>query len=99
MTNELHAPSLAERLELARAAPRCRARSRRSGKPCNAPAMPNGALPHAWRNEYRPSHTSGVGAQPESQLETRLVFCGAISDRRKAATAIRLLRRLVAGAA
>src|SRR5262249_49897810 len=42
MANKPHVLTLLARLELAHAAPRCGARSKRTGSPCKAPAMLNG---------------------------------------------------------
>ena len=77
MTNELHAPaSWRAALKLANASTTMRRSAVERRQPLPTTRHAQWALPNAWRNEYWPSHTSGVGTQPESQLETRLVFCG-----------------------
>jgi hypothetical protein len=54
-----------EALLKANAAPRCGARSKRTGKPCQGAAMPNGA-----------AHAGGPSAQQAGKLETRTLFAG-----------------------
>jgi hypothetical protein len=51
-----------EALVRANAAPRCGARSRRTGKPCRAAAMPNGRCKVSRRQEYWAADARGPRA-------------------------------------
>ena len=96
MTDEPHARILLARLELARATPRCEARSRRSGKPCNAPAMPNGRCRMHGGMSTGPRTPEGLARSRKANWKHGRYSAEAISDRRSAAAALRLLRQLMA---
>jgi hypothetical protein len=55
----------------ANAAPRCGARSKRTGKPCRGAAMPNASFMAA---KARAAHAGGPRAQQAGKLETRLLL-------------------------
>jgi hypothetical protein len=97
MANEPHALSLLARLELARAAPRCGAHSKRTGRPCKAPAMPNGRCRMHGGKSTGPRTPEGLERSRKANWKHGGYSAQAIADRRKAAEALRLLRRLVAG--
>src|SRR5262249_41230754 len=59
-----------EALLKANAAPRCGARSKRTGKPCQGAAMPNG------RCKLRGGKSTGPRTQQAGKLETRALFAG-----------------------
>ena len=65
-----------EALLKANAAPRCGARSKRTGKPCRGAAMPNGMLQASWWQEHGAAHAAGPRAQQAGKLETRALFVG-----------------------
>jgi hypothetical protein len=59
-----------EALVMANAAPRCGARSERTGKPCRAAAMPNGRC-KVHGGKYWAADAGGPRAQQAGKLETR----------------------------
>ena len=61
-----------EALVKANAAPRCGARSKRTGKPCRAAAMPNGRC--KVHGEYWAADAGGPRAEQAGKLETRLLL-------------------------
>jgi hypothetical protein len=54
--------------------PRCGARSKRTGKPCRAAAMPNGRCKVHGGKSTGPRTPEGLEAQQASKLETRLLL-------------------------
>jgi hypothetical protein len=64
-----------EALLKANAAPRCGARSKRTGKPCQGAAMPNGRCKLHGGKSTGP-HPGGPRAQQAGKLETRALFAG-----------------------
>ena len=100
MTNEPHAlASWRRALTFANASARCGARRRADGKPCQQPAMPNGRCRMHGGMSTGPRTPQGLERSRKANWKHGWYSAEAISDRRKAATAIRLLRRLVARAA
>src|SRR5215470_15631538 len=65
-----------EALLKANAAPRCGARSKRTGKPCQGAAMPNGRCKLHWWQEHGAAHAGGLRTQQAGKLETRALFAG-----------------------
>src|SRR5262245_19502115 len=63
-----------EALRKANAAPRCGARSKRTGKPCRGAAIAERALQASWWQEHGAAHAGGPRAQQASKLETRLLL-------------------------
>ena len=96
MASEPHVRILLARLELARATPRCGARSKRTGKPCNAPAMPNGRCRMHGGMSTGPRTPEGLARSRKANWKHGRYSAEAIADRRKAAAAVRLLRQLIA---
>ena len=70
-------------IRAANAAPRCGARSKRTGKSCQGAAMPNGA-----------AHAGGPSAQQAGKLETRALSREAKAERSRLRAAILALRDL-----
>jgi hypothetical protein len=100
MENEPHAPaSWRDALTLANASSRCGARRKADGNPCQQPVMPNGRCRMHGGMSTGPRTAQGLERSRKANWKHGWYSAEAISDRRKAATAIRLLRRLVAGAA
>src|SRR2546430_3086864 len=64
-----------EALVMANAAPRCGARSKRTGKPCPGAARPNGRCKLHGGKSTGP-RTGGPRAQQAGKLETRALFTG-----------------------
>jgi hypothetical protein len=60
----------------ANAAPRCGARSKRTGKPCRGCGHAERALQASWWQEHGAAHNGGPRAQQASKLETRALFAG-----------------------
>ena len=88
--------SLSARLELARSAPRCGAHSKRTGRSCKAPAMPNGRCRMHGGKSTGPRTPEGLARSRKANWKHGGYSAEAIADRRKTAEALRLLRRLVA---
>jgi hypothetical protein len=65
-----------EALLKANAAPRCGARSKRTGKPCQGCGHAERALQASWRQEHGAAHAGGPSAQQAGKLETRALFAG-----------------------
>jgi hypothetical protein len=63
-----------EALIMANAAPRCGARSKRTGKPCRAAAMPNGRCKGSRRQEYWAADAGGPRAEQAGKVEARLLL-------------------------
>jgi hypothetical protein len=97
MANEPQVPGLSARLAPARAAPRCGAHSKGTGRPCNAPAMPNGRCRMHGGKSTGPRTPEGLERSRKANWKHGGYSADAIADRRKAAEALRLLHRLVAG--
>jgi hypothetical protein len=76
--------------------PRCGARSKGTGRPCNAPAMPNGRCRMHGGKSTGPRTPEGLERSRKANWKHGGYSAEAIADRRKAAEALRLLRRLVA---
>jgi hypothetical protein len=57
-------------------APRCGARSNRTGLPCRAAVMPNGRWKIHGGKSTGPRTREWLGAQQASKLETWVTFCG-----------------------
>ena len=72
---------------------------KRIGNPCQQPVMPNGRCRMHGGMSTGPRTAQGLERSRKANWKHGWYSAEAISDRRKAATAIRLLRRLVAGAA
>jgi hypothetical protein len=96
MANEPHIAILLSRLELARAAPRCGAKAKRRGEPCEAPAMPNGRCRMHGGASTGPRTPDGLARSRKANWKHGRYSAEAIATRREAATASRLLRRIVA---
>jgi hypothetical protein len=96
MASEPHAPSLSAGLELARAAPRCGARSKRTGKPCQAPAMPNGRCRMHGGMSMGPRTPEGLERSRRANWKHGFYSAEAIAGRRQAAAEMRVVRRLIA---
>src|SRR5262249_44800309 len=65
-----------EALLKANAAPRCGARSKRTGKPCRGAALPHGSCKlHGGKSTWA-THDGGPRAQQAGKLETRALFAG-----------------------
>jgi len=86
MADEPHAP----------AKPRCGAHSRRTGRPCNAPAMPNGRCRMHGGKSTGPRTPEGLERSRKANWRHGAYSAEAIADRRKAAAAVRALRQLLA---
>jgi hypothetical protein len=85
MTNEPHA----------RSAPRCGAHSKRTGRPCKAPAMPNGRCRMHGGKSTGPRTPEGLERSRKANWRHGLYSAEAIAARRKAAAAVRALRELL----
>src|SRR5262249_8896676 len=96
MVNKPDVPTLLARLELARAAPRCGARSKRTSVPCKAPAMPNGRCRLHGGKSTGPRTPEGLARSQKANWKHGSYSAEAIADRRKSGEALRLLRGLVA---
>src|SRR5262245_45736812 len=68
-----------EALLKANAAPRCGARSKRTGKPCRGAAMPNGRCKLHGGKSTGPRTPGGPSAQQAGKLETWALFAGSQS--------------------
>jgi hypothetical protein len=95
MSNRPHVPTRLERLAMAKAAPRCEARSR-SGNPCKGPAMANGRCRFHGGMSTGPRTPEGLERSRKANWKHGLRSAETIAARREAAAACRLLRRLVA---
>ena len=78
----------------ANAAPRCGARSKRTGKPCRGAAMPNGRCKFHGGKSTGPRTMEGLRAQQAGKLETRALFAGSKAERSRLRAAILVLRDL-----
>src|SRR5258708_15548638 len=65
-----------EALLKANAAPRCGARSKRTGKPCRGAAMPNGRCKLHGGKSTGPRTPEGLERSRRGKLETRAPFAG-----------------------
>jgi hypothetical protein len=96
MASEPHEGILLSRLEQARAAPRCGAKGKRRGEPCKAPAMPNGRCRFHGGKSTGPRTPEGLARSRKANWKHGRYSAEAIQNRREAAAAMRLLRRIVA---
>ena len=95
MSDGPHAPTLLERLAMARAAQRCGAR-RRDDQTCQGPAMQNGRCRMHGGKSTGPRTANGLQRCRQASWKHGLRSAAAIAERRKAAVTSRLLRHLIA---
>jgi hypothetical protein len=85
-----------EALAKANAAPRCGARSKRTGRPCQAAAMPNGRCRVHGGKSTGPRTPEGLERSKRANWKHGRYSAEAKQERRKTRVALFLIRRMVA---
>ena len=81
-------------LDKANAAPRCGARGKRSGRPCQAPAMANGRCPVHGGKSTGPRTAEGLARSKRARWKHGRYSREAKRERAEARAALLLVRRL-----
>ena len=96
MTNEPHNPKWKAALDLANAAPRCGARRKRDGQPCQRPAMANGRCWVHGGPSTEPRTPAGLERSRSARLKHGYYARAAIAERAEARAMTRALRDYMA---
>jgi hypothetical protein len=95
MSDESVASHWRESLDSANAAPRCGARRKRDGEPCQQPAMPNGRCRIHGGKSTGPRTPEGLERSRRARLRHGHFSAEAIAARRRAREDLRILRELL----
>jgi hypothetical protein len=96
MTAAPHVRTLCERLDMANAAPRCGARRKHDGCPCQAPAMANGRCRFHGGKSTGPRTPAGLERCRAARLKHGYYTAEAVTERAEASASRRALRACLA---
>ena len=97
MCNEPHAHGWKAHMALAYAAPRCGAKRRYDGRPCQGPAMANGRCRMHGGASTGPRTAAGLERSRKARWQHGFYSAEAREQRRKARETARILRALLHG--